>query len=253
MSRVKMWFVAASLLGCSHLACCTQRGPGPTTSPARIAAWKASRVGADRRSAVWARYARDRERLERRRVALAARDDRTAARGEARQVLDRAIGDELIPAWIGTPWAFEGTSTRPLRGHIACGFFVSTVAAHAGLKVERDHLARQASALIASTFGRRRWTRHRSRAAVATDVRARGEGLYVLGLDTHVGLLRVRGRAVDFCHATGRWPGTVLCEPAARSPSLRSVNHVVAPLLSDAVVDAWLDGAAIPTARPAPR
>lgn len=92
------------------------------------------------------------------------------------------------------------------------------------------------------------WLTDRSACAVVDVVRAEGAGLYLLGLDTHVGLLRVRGRAVDFCHAAGSWPRAVVCEPALTSPSLRSRVHVWGPLLTDATVDSWLSGEALPTA-----
>ncbi len=31
----------------------------------------------------------------------------------------------IIPFWEGTPWSFEGHSSRPNEGEIACGYFVS--------------------------------------------------------------------------------------------------------------------------------
>lgn len=197
-----------------------------------------------------AEYAADRASLEGRRTALRKelKRNRSGAIRDARAALNGSLGDELIPAWIGTRYGFYGNSKRPGTGRIACGHFVANVLADAGLKVPAS-LGQQASSRIARTFAgydNVRWTRGASRESIVSRVRADGDGLYVLGLDTHVGLLRVRGRRVDLCHATGRRPRTVVCEPAARSPSLRSHHHVVGTVLTDAVVEAWLRGDRIP-------
>ena len=63
---------------------------------------------------------------------------------EARTVLTRSIYNDLLPAWYGTPWDFNGTSEVPQQGKIACGYFVSTILRDAGWKVERVRLAQQA-------------------------------------------------------------------------------------------------------------
>ena len=62
------------------------------------------------------------------------------------------VRDELIPPWVGTEWAFYGTTQTPGEGEIACGYFVSTVLRDAGVKVERVKLAQQASEYIVKTF-----------------------------------------------------------------------------------------------------
>lgn len=166
-------------------------------------------------------------------------------------MLDASLGDELMPLWIGTPWTFSGKARRPFAGSVACGHFMGAVLSGAGLDVDPD-IGALASARIVRTFAgpeRTRWWSHRSPAVVTDAVRKEGDGLYLLGLDTHVGMLRVRGRRVDLCHSTGRWPRSVVCEPAATSPSMRSQVHVWGPLLTDAVVEAWIAGDRIPLAK----
>lgn len=78
--------------------------------------------------------------------------------------------------------------------------------------------------------------------AVLDRVRARGEGIYLVGLDYHVGFLVHRGERMELCHASYLPPVKVVCEPAAEAGAFVSSVHVFAPLLSDATVERWLRG-----------
>ena len=182
--------------------------------------------------------------LDARRVKLRARGDRDGAR----RALDTAIGDTLAPAWVGTPYSFSGRAKAPHAGSVACGHYVGAVLRGAGFDVSRD-LGALASARIVRSFAgreRTRWWSGKSRSQLVRGVQREGDGLYLIGLDTHVGLLKVRSGGVTFCHATGRRPRTVVCEPALGSRSLVSRVHVWGPLLPDETVDRWLAGERIP-------
>ncbi len=203
-------------------------------------------------------YDEVRERLEHARLDLGRRwmsDEADAAvLADAREVLRSTVRDELIPPWYGTEWAFYGTSQTPGRGTIACGYFVSTLAKHAGLRVHRVQLAQQASEHIVRTFADPAdvsYTSGRAPLQIVRDIKQRGAGLYVVGLDYHVGILSWDGEGrVELCHSSVLAPGTVLCEDAARSEAMVSHVHVVGPLLSDRIVEAWLEGKGVPTALP---
>lgn len=168
----------------------------------------------------------------------------------ARAALHRTLVEDLIPPWFGTEWAFYGTSQTPGQGQIACGYFVSTVLRDAGLRVERVRLAQQASSNIARTFAGGA-TKRFSRAPhlrVVEYVEEQGAGVYIIGLDYHVGLLTWDGEGpVQMCHSSVLWPGSVLCEDAGSSEAMISGVHVVGAVLTDAVVEAWIEGKAIPT------
>jgi len=171
----------------------------------------------------------------------------------ARAALHSGIVEHLIPPWYGTEWAFYGTSQTPGKGEIACGYFVSTVLRDAGLRVERVRLAQQASANIARTFAGARTKRfgHAPRLRIVEYVQEQGPGLYVVGLDYHVGLLAYDGQGpVRMCHSSVLFPGSVLCEDAAKSEAMLSEVHVVGEVLTDSVVEAWIEGKAIPTHLP---
>ena len=243
-ARIARRLAIALLLLAIGLAAWIRSQPRGHASSARRAAWAASRITPDAADAVRARWGRARADLRTRRTQLDP-SDRAAARG----ALDDAIGDRITPAWVGTRYSFSGQSREPLRGTVACGHWITAVLEDAGIPVAPD-LGQYASARIVRTLAgpeQTTWLRDQAPTTLVTQVRDAGEGLYLLGLDTHVGLLRVRGRAVDICHAAGSWPRTVLCEPAATSPSLRSRVHVWGPLLSDRAIDAWFSGAPLPT------
>lgn len=214
-------------------------------SEARRAAWAAAHSPASEQAASRDAWQAARDRVRRRHAELVGSD-----RAAARRLLDTAIGDELAPAWVGTRYSFSGQSRRPFSGSVACGHWITALLEDAAIPVDPD-LGALASARIVRTLAGRdatTWLSDRSPGVLVNQVRSTGDGLYLLGLDTHVGLLRVRGSDVDFCHAAGSWPRAVLCEPAGSSPSLRSRVHVWGPLLSDRAVDAWLTGTRLPTA-----
>lgn len=175
---------------------------------------------------------------------------RSTARERARARLLWAFREDLAPAWFGTPWAFHGTSQVPRTGAIACGYFVSTLLEDAGLRVERVRLAQQASEYIVKTFAppsEVRRFRRGDHAAVVADTLTRPDGLYVVGMDVHVGMLVKRADTLEFCHSSYVDRAVVVCSDPLEDPGFVSRYHVVGPVLTDVVLDAWLDGTAIPT------
>lgn len=183
--------------------------------------------------------------LDETRVALATSKDGHRLE-KARTALLAAFDGSLFPAWEGTPWDFYGTSETPREGKIACGYYVSTLLRDAGFKLERVKLAQQASERIVKTFSAdadiQRF-RGASQADVVKAVRDRhGPGLYIVGLDYHVGLLRLTADGARFCHSAVLAPAYATCEKAEGSAGMASSYHVVGPALSDARVSDWLSG-----------
>ncbi|MEZ4239365.1 MAG: hypothetical protein R3F59_25060 [Myxococcota bacterium] len=163
---------------------------------------------------------------------------------------------EIIETWKGTRWSYSGTTQVPRQGKIACGYFVSTVLEHAGFDVDRVELARSASEQIVRTVVPDPEIERLSRVSrdyVADRVLAQGDGVYIVGLDTHVGFLinpPGPGKDVKFCHSTRRYRRAgVICEDARSSPSLKSRYTVLGKLGAPMLVQAWLEGDELPTAR----
>ncbi|RYY18327.1 MAG: hypothetical protein EOO36_08430 [Cytophagaceae bacterium] len=189
-----------------------------------------------------------------RRAGLAARYRRAttpAARAhclaEARALWLTALDSTVFPAWESTPWSFYGQSWEPRQGSVACGYFVTTALHDAGLRLPRTLLAKQAATVIIrnlTTEAHMHRYRGLSQADFVHEMRQLGPGLYVLGLDYHVGFLRVReGGAVQMVHSSYTGAGAVVREAADSSPSLESQARVVGKISDDpALLRAWLLG-----------
>jgi hypothetical protein len=150
---------------------------------------------------------------------------------------------ELARRWMGTRWGLGAPQTKtPGQGKINCGMFVATVLGDAGIVVNRTRLQRQPAELIIKTFSRptdiARF-RNDDMATFLEGVRAMGDGIYIIGLDFHVGLLQVEGDDVRFIHAS-YVTHTVVNEDAAKAvPITTSKYRVVGKLLADRMVHQW--------------
>jgi hypothetical protein len=71
-----------------------------------------------------------------------------------------------------------------------------------------------------------------------------GEGLYVVGLDYHVGFIFVKGKEVFFLHSTYVFPSCVIKEKASESIVLESTCYrIVGKLLgTKELVRQWVEG-----------
>ena len=157
----------------------------------------------------------------------------------AREAFAHTVLD-LLPAWEGTRWAMNGTTQVPGEGTVACGYFVATVLRDAGLQVERVKLAQQGSEDIIRTLTDESTIRRYHGASVGEVLAEHtDDGVYVVGLDWHVGLLVVVSGEPTFCHASRSQAKKVLCEDAETARSLRS-RYTVVGALSQTTIDAWL-------------
>jgi len=203
-------------------------------------------------------YVTVRDELEAKRVALAAELDARPKPtiAAARRLLVATLRDDLLPAWNGTPWAMNGTSQVPHEGSIACGYFVSTTLLHAGFHVERVRMGQQASEYITRSLVTIEpiWaSSDQPIDAFVAKLRKRGDGIYLVGLDNHVGFVIVDGEDTWF-HHSGPGEEGVRREPALTASFLSTSRYrQAAKLFDDALVETWLRGAAIPTVLPRKR
>ena len=190
-------------------------------------------------------------RLEAERLRFASRyqhassTERAAVIADARAVITRSIYDDLFPAWYGTPWDFNGTSEIPQQGKIACGYFVSTILRDAGLKVERVRLAQQASENIILSLTTNTFVKRFRRVPInefVNVVKQWGPGIYIVGLDVHVGFIVNTGADVYFIHSSYIEPYAVVSEKAIESKILASSNYRVLGnvFADDVLITNWL-------------
>lgn len=171
---------------------------------------------------------------------------------ESRRTLDDTL-PEMMRCWLGTPWDFNGTCQTPGSGKIACGYFVSTILRDAGFKVERFRLAQQPSQNIIETFLPRN-EMHIKAGQDYSDfldqVIARGPGIRIVGLDSHVAFLVVPTSGEPrFIHSSGGAPKCVVDEHRDNAHALRHSNYRVTGNVTrnDQVIHRWLTGQKWPT------
>jgi hypothetical protein len=221
--------------------------PPPEAEPARFRA-VLDRVAA-RRKELGARYA-------------AARSSRARAaiRAEARAFVVETLVKDVFPAWMGMPSGAGAISTASLPHQpgmfVSCSYFLTAALQNAGLVLESRSRFAQAPALWIQRallppgrpvhrYGK--LTPAELELKLANDL---GDGLYVVGLDIHVGFLVVREGKASFVHSSYTPPGTVVEEPVVSSLAIaysRSKGYWVSPLFrDDRLVELWLRGAPVP-------
>jgi hypothetical protein len=123
--------------------------------------------------------------------------------------------------WYGTNWDFNGTTRQPQKGSIACGYFVTTVLEDIGIKLNRIRLAQCASSiLIEHTCSNISSYSNKPLQHFVSQIKAKGPGLYITGLDNHTGFIYNDGRGVYFIHSSYYTPKAVIKERAIESPVL---------------------------------
>lgn len=171
----------------------------------------------------------------------------------ARKVFVSSIERDIFPFWYGTDWDFYGTTEKPREGKIACGYFVTTVLRDVGLRVNRVSLAQQASENIIKSLTKASNIKRFSNVSIekfVDDVKKLGAGLYVVGLDIHVGFILHDSNDVYFIHSSYVEPSEVIKEKAIDSPILTSSKYrVIGAISDDQVITKWLTQTLIPTVR----
>jgi len=161
--------------------------------------------------------------------------------------LEGDLCDGIFPAWYGTTWAFSGISKVPGEGEVACGYFVSNCLLHMGFRVQRIKLAQQVSQKIINTMtsGKKSISAGWKMDRVLKGLDKTGDGVYIVGLDTHVGFVIKKGDVVRFVHSNYyRSNRMVVCEEAVGSNPLNDSNYrVFGKLFDNVMLVKWLEGA----------
>lgn len=153
------------------------------------------------------------------------------------------VSDEYFTAWYNTPWTFHGHSQTPNEGSIACGYFVTTTLRDMGFNVPRIKWAQQASEYVIKKLSTD-IKRFQSKPVkdIVTHIETSGEGLYIVGLDCHVGYIYFLGGKMSFVHANYYRPDVgVMSEPLiGRNPLNDSKYRVIGKIFDKEMVRNWL-------------
>ena len=187
-------------------------------------------------------------------------DTRAVVRDLASRMLVTAIRDELAPRWLGMAWGLgrNSTATRPFEPDhtIACSCFVGAVLQGADFELhDRFQLGQAAAKTIQESLVGAPGKVHRFYSIppdeLAFRIAALGDGVYVIGLDVHVGLVVVRGDDVRFVHASYTGDRVVTDEPLATAQAIANSQpkgYFVSPIVvtrgpaDDWLIERWLRG-----------
>jgi len=198
-------------------------------------------------------YAATKAAINRRRQALkAAYEAGNISLDSVRRAFTAVLLDDIIPYWYGTDWSFEGHTTVPRQGQVACGYFVSTTLLDAGLRLNRFRLAQQAPEVEAKmlSFGKavtvlRADTPYTAAALFEEQLK---DGLYFIGLGAgHVGYLLKRDGQLTAIHSNYVTPSEVVAQPIMESVYVGFGTFYIADITwNDQMLKYWLAGGEVP-------
>lgn len=148
---------------------------------------------------------------------------------EIRNYWVTAISNDLYNHWKNTPWDFNGATTKPGQGAIACGFFVATLLKDMGLKVNRRKLSVCASSQMMKSLTPKQHLKNLSQLSYPgfnEKLKGYGKGVYIIGLDFHTGFIVNDGKENWFIHSNyinrkGITKETVMSSAALQSSKTR--------------------------------
>src|SRR5262252_10631288 len=188
---------------------------------------------------------------------------RAAIRDEARRFVVSTLVSQIFPAWMGMPsgGGREATASLPHEPgmYISCSYFLTAALQNVGLVLEsRTRFAQAPAAWIEHALlppGGQIY-RYGNLSGVELEQRlvGLGDGLYVMGLNIHVGFIVVQNGHARFVHSSYTPPGTVVDEPVVSSEAIalsRSKGYWVSPLFKDdRIVEMWLRRQPVPAPPP---
>lgn len=162
------------------------------------------------------------------------------------------LKDTIFPIWYDTRWDYNGTTQHPRSGNIACGYFVTTCLRDMGFKIERARLAQQASAnIIKSLCGSNMHIiGHNNLKGLEKYLSSKKDGIYIIGLDNHVGFIVKEGNSLHAVHSNGISGSLeVVKEPMTQCKLIqKSKAYYIGDLMANtSVFKAWIKNEKIPT------
>ena len=149
--------------------------------------------------------------------------------------------NKIIPHWYGTEWDFNGYTSVPNQGVIACGYFVSTTLEHMGIVINRYHLAQQAGLNEAKSLAiaDSNYFTVYGIDKLKVKMNEYDDGIYFVGLDNHVGYLYKENGTLYFIHSN-YIDDKVMIEKAEFSKAFQSNIYVVAEIsTNELLLERW--------------
>ena len=231
---------------------------GPALADSAPASFDAARY-----AAMLEQVAAQRRELGGRYAAARGARARAAIRDEARRFVVGTLVSEIFPAWMGMPsgGGRQATASLPHEPgmYISCSYFLTAALQNVGLVLEsRARFAQAPAAWIEHALLPPGGQIHRYGNLSGVELEQRlvglGDGLYVVGLNIHVGFIVVANGHARFVHSSYTPPGTVVDEPVVSSEAIalsRRKGYWISPLFKDdRIVELWLRRQAVPAPPP---
>lgn len=137
----------------------------------------------------------------------------------------KTISEDLYSYWKGTPWDFNGITSIPKEGTIACGYFVTGLLKDCGYQLNRTKLSTCASMSMMKELTSFKDIKNLSSLSYEEFedwVKDYGKGLFIVGLDFHTGFIANDGKETWFIHSNYINKSGVIKEKLAESDALKS-------------------------------
>ncbi len=159
----------------------------------------------------------------------------------AKLIFIKQLLNNIIPYWYETEWNFNGYTSIPNQGTIACGYFVSTTLRDMGVNLNRYTLAQQGPENEAKSIAiNLSEVMNFDNSNINKKLKKLKEGLYFIGLDFHVGYLYIKNNIGYFLHSN-YIDGKVMIENIDYSEAFISTNYYVSKISENKrLIKKWL-------------
>ena len=159
----------------------------------------------------------------------------------ASQLFDSLLLNRIVPYWYGTEWDFNGHTSKPNVGKIACGYFVSTTLRDMGLNLNRYELAKKGPEDEANSVAiSQAYTSVTPSDSINEKLNSIPNGLYFVGLDNHVGYLYKEKGNTYFLHSN-YIANKVMIEPTTTSVAFESSTYFISMISGNRLLmEKWL-------------
>jgi hypothetical protein len=147
------------------------------------------------------KYSNLRENINEKRKVLSQNDKDGLA---SKKYLITTLVDSVFHYWYDTEWDFNGITQEPRKGNIACGYFVTTTLLHSGFDLNRIKIAQQPASIIIRTLCNQESIKSFSNGnlkGLKEYLKKSEDGLYIIGLDNHVGFIHKVDTSFVMIHA----------------------------------------------------
>lgn len=165
------------------------------------------------------------------------------------RIFKNLLLNRVIPYWEGTKWSFEGHTSVPPKGEIACGYFISTTLKDVGVYVNRYKLAQQSPINEALSIAIDSQVVTVNEGTLESNIKFINdtikEGIYFIGFDqSHVGYVLKEKGELFLIHSNYMEPCAVCIEKIEESEVFKDYEKYYLAEISTnkKLLQYWLKG-----------